>query len=95
MIQHVSVLHKDGKTLCETVNSKLKEVCYCFKASKLSLNAKKANLMFLGTRFQTKNIDGKAMVDYGVYLDGCKISLVEEGKFLGVTVDDNLTWEKW
>ena len=43
--------HKNVKILCETVNSELKEMCNWFKANKLSLNAKKTNLMFLGTRF--------------------------------------------
>ena len=82
--------HKDVKTLCETVNSELKEVCNWFKANKLSLNAKKTNLMFLGTRFQTKNIDDR----FDIYLDGCKLSRVEEPKFLGITIDENLSWKK-
>ena len=82
--------HKDVKTLCETVNSELKEVCNWFKANKLSLNAKKTNLMFLGTRFQTQNIDDK----FDTYLDGCKFSGVEEAKFLGITIDENLPWKK-
>ena len=46
--------------------------------------------MFLGTRFQTKNIDDR----YDIYLDGCKLSRVEEATFLGITIDDNLTWKK-
>ena len=70
--------HKDVKTLCETVNSELKEVCNWFKANKLSLNAKKTNLVFLGTRFQTKNIDDR----FDIYLDGCKPSRVEDAKLL-------------
>ena len=53
------------------------------------LNAKKTNLMFLGTRFQTKNIDDR----FDIYLDGCKLSR-EEAKFLGITIDENLSWKK-
>ena len=45
--------------------------------------------MFLGTRFQTKNIDR-----FDIYLDGCKLSRVEEAKFLGITIDENLSWKK-
>ena len=82
--------HKGVKTLCETVNSELKEVCK-FKANKLSLNAEKTNLMFLGTRFQTKNLDD---IWYDIYLDGCKLSRVDEAKFLGITIDDTLSWKK-
>ena len=82
--------HKDVKTLCETVNSELKEVCNWFKANKLFLNAKKTNLMFLGTRFQTKNKDDR----FDIYLNGCKLSRVEEEKFLCIKIDENLSWKK-
>ena len=46
--------------------------------------------MFLGTRFQTKNIDDR----FDIYLDGCKLSRVEEAKFLGIIIDENLSWKK-
>ena len=46
--------------------------------------------MFLGTRFQTKYIDDR----FDIYLDGCKLSRVEEAKFLGITIDENLSWKK-
>ena len=72
------------KILCETLNNELKEVCNWFKANKLSLNARKTNLMFLGTRFQTNNIGD----DSSIYLDGCKLSRVEDAKFLGITIDN-------
>jgi hypothetical protein len=82
--------HKDMHILCTTLNDELKEVCNWFKANKLSLNAKKTNLMFLGTRFKTKNIDSKNEI----YLDGCKLTRVHEAKFLGITIDENLTWKR-
>ena len=81
--------HKDVQTLCNIVNNELKEVCNWFKANKLSLNAKKTNLMFLGTRFQTNNMNE----NFEIYLDGCKLARVEEAKFLGITIDENLTWK--
>ena len=28
------------------------------------------------------------------YLDGFKLARVEEAKFLGITIDENLTWKK-
>jgi hypothetical protein len=46
--------------------------------------------MFLGTRFQTNNIDDS----WDIYLDGCKLARVAEAKFLGITIDENLTWKK-
>lgn len=79
--------HKDIGTLCSTMNNELKEVCNWFKANKLSLNAKKTNLMFLATRFQTRNIGEK----YNISLDSCKLTRTKEAKFLGITIDENLT----
>ena len=66
----------------------LKEVVNWFKCNKLSLNATKTNLMFVGTPHQTKNITN----DNHIYLDGCKLTRVYEAKFLGITLDHNLTW---
>ena len=82
--------HKDIDMLCEIVNNEVREVYNWFKADKLSLNAKKTNLMFLGTRFQTKKIDDR----YIVCLDGCKLPRVGEAKILGIVIDENLTWNK-
>ena len=48
--------HEDMSVLCHTINSEIKEVSNWFKANKLSLNAKKTNLMYLGTWMQTKKI---------------------------------------
>ena len=51
---------------------------------------KKKKLMFLGTRFQTNNTNE----NYEIYLDGCKLARVGEAKFLGITIDENLSWKK-
>jgi len=45
--------------------------------------------MFLGTRFKTRNIGS----NNDIYLDGCKLTRVQEAKFLGITIDENLTWK--
>ena len=75
-------------SLYETVYCELKEVCNWFKCNKLSLNAAKTNLMFIGTSYQTNQIDDKRFI----YLDGCKLTRVTGAKFLGITLDSNLTW---
>ena len=84
--------HPNLSTLCKNVNKELKEVSNWFKANKLSLNAKKTNLMYLGTRKQTSDVTDD--VEHAIYLDGCKLSRVTEAKFLGITIDENLTWKK-
>ena len=79
----------DVQNLCDTMNCELNEVVNWFKCNKLSLNAAKTNLMFIGTPYQTKNIPG----DKHIYLDGCKLTRVHDAKFLGITLDENLSWK--
>jgi len=83
--------HKNISTLSDTMNSELKEVSNWFKANKLSLNAKKTNLMYLGTRKQTCSLEDNS---HSIFLDGCKLNRVHGAKFLGITIDENLTWKK-
>ena len=75
-------------SLYDTVNCELKEVCNWFKCNKLSLNAAKTNFLFIGISYQTNQINDKR----SIYLDGCKLARVTEAKFLGITLDSNLTW---
>ena len=82
--------HNDLSILCDTLNIELSEVSNWFKANKLSLNAKKTNQMYFGTSYQTRNIDDQ----HTIYLDGTKLVRVREAKFLGITIDENLTWKK-
>ena len=81
--------NKNNKTLCNTVNNELKEVVNWFKCNKLSLNASKTNLIFIGTPHLTKNIAS----DMHIYLDGCQLKRVSNAKFLGLVLDENLTWK--
>ena len=84
--------HRNLDILCSILNDELKEVSNWFKANKLSLNAKKTNLMYLGTRTQTNSITIDSRFD--IYLDGCKLSRVQDAKFLGIIIDENMTWKK-
>ena len=79
-----TVFHSDNdiQRLCNIMNRELKEIVNWFKCNKLSLNASKTNLMFIGTPHQTSNIsDG-----HHIFLDGCKLTRVHEAKFLGITL---------
>ena len=75
--------------LYTTVNSELQEVCNWFKCNKLSLNASKTNLMLIGTAYKTKHLHHKKRI----VLDGCRLTQVSSAKFLGITIDENLTWK--
>lgn len=55
-----------------------------FKINKLSLNVEKTNYMI----FKSKSENN----DYKVVIDGMNVEKVQVAKFLGVKVNDQLTW---
>ena len=69
------------------VNNELKEVSNWFKANKLSVNASKTNFMILGTpkMSSVKHIE--------IILDNTSLERVQKTKFLGVLIDECLTWK--
>ena len=89
------------------INNELQEICNWFQANKLSVNAKKTNYMVLGTCQSTSKIidanqdtdsthdsqptSSKAKLD--IKLDGVSLNRVSSTKFLGVIIDENLTWK--
>ena len=61
-----------------------------FKANKLSVNASKTNYMILGTPRMVSNMDE---LNVNVILDSTALEKVKHTKFLGVLIDDCLTWK--
>jgi len=86
-----TVFHSDTDItkLLRIMNEELVEIVNWFRCNKLSLNAAKTNFMILGTPHQTKNI----IHDTQIILDGCKLVRVNSAKFLGITIDENITWK--
>ena len=83
--------HKDIKSKVHVVNEELKEVSNWFKANILSVNASKTSYMILGTPQMTgvKNHE-----DFNVTLNDTILERVKFTKFLGVLIDECLTWKK-
>ena len=78
----------DLKNKVDLINKELEEVNNWFKANKLSVNASKTNCMVLGTPHKTSKTN-----DVNIILDGVTLERVNTTKFLGVIIDDNLTWK--
>ena len=72
------------------MNLELKEISNWFKTNKLSVNASKSNYMLLGTSHMTSS---KIQQDLNVILDNTVLDRVSHTKFLGVSIDENLTWK--
>ena len=66
------------------INSELKYLSLWFKINKLSLNVKKSNYMLFMKNNCKLNTD--------LYIDDTKLEKVNVTKFLGVYVDEYLTW---
>lgn len=75
----------DLKILTQGINIELKKLKTWFDGNKLSLNLNKTKAVFLGnsrTNTQTQ-----------IQLDGVNIEIVKEMKFLGVIIDEQLSWK--
>ena len=82
--------HQNINTLNNIINSGISKLSLWFMANKLSLNPTKTNVMLFGTRNKISNIN----TNFELSLNGQVINRVDAFKFLGVTVDQNLTWNQ-
>ena len=81
--------HKDISTLNNIMNDGLFKLNKWFQSNKLSLNTKKSNVMLFGTHIKTNQYRNELKVS----IENAEIECVNACKFLGVTIDQNLTWE--
>ena len=86
----ITYSHKDINSNIGIVNNELSEVSNWFKANKLSVNATKTNYMILGTPHMTSS---KVSDDLNVVLNETILERVKCTKFLGVLIDECLTWK--
>ena len=80
--------NKDISLLNNTMSNGLNKSNKWFQSNKLSLNLKKSNFMLFGTHNKTKKYNNR----FKLHLDNEEISHVDAYKFLGLTVDQSLTW---
>ena len=77
----------DPTSLVDTLNAELNLVSSWFKANKLSLNHAKTNFIFF-----TKSRRSQDIILLPVKIDNTSINRVSSSKFLGVIIDQNLSW---
>lgn len=80
--------HKDPKCLEIELNKELIKISNWFKLNKLSLNIKKTNYMF----FKNKH-NNKPSINLKIIIDNNELTKVHNTKFLGVLIDDDLSWK--
>ena len=80
----------NGKQLCELadkLNRELLDISIWLKVNKLSLNIKKTHFMVFTSKRKIPN-------PVSLFIDGIGIDEVKHTKFLGVFIDNRLTWKK-
>ena len=82
--------HHDIHQLNEIMSNGLNKLNTWFKSNKLSLNLKKTNYMLFGTQHKTKQLNNQLQIS----IENTNINHVNAAKFLGITIDQNLTWRK-
>ena len=79
------ISHRDPLVLLRTLNSELIEVSHWITANKLSLNIAKSKFMIFSNSIETLPGD--------VYINDIPLEQVSSIKFLGIHVDNKLTWK--
>ena len=77
--------HRNPQYLLHTLNTELHHVAEWIKCNKLSLNLDKTNFMLFSNSL--RNLPGH------IILDGSTLKRVQSSKFLGVTIDEDLSWK--
>lgn len=75
----------DYNELIANLNSELNKLKHWMNANKLSLNMSKTKIMSFGNK--------NTALDFPVRIDNSNIERVSEIKFLGITIDEKLSWK--
>ena len=78
----------DANAIIKTINMEMPKIMEWFKSNKLHLNVNKSVAMLFHTRQKRVNID-----DISIVIDGKTIPFTTNTKFLGINIDNNLTWK--
>lgn len=80
----IYVVSSTADEVCRTLNSELGYICDWLSANRLMLNESKSKVMYLGCKRDTVVRD--------IYANGCVLERVREYKYLGVILDDRMTF---
>ena len=88
MTLNIICSNDDPDTLETVLNKDLHIISNWFKFNKLSLNVAKTIYMIFKNKYSPT-----ASIDVNILIDNNQLSQVKTTKFLGVLIDDNLSWK--
>jgi len=81
--------HHDLNYLVRSINNELSNLSLWFKVNKLSLNINKTNYIIFKNRHSNRTYN-----NVHIFIDGVELTKVSYSKFLGVHIDESLTWHE-
>ena len=87
LMTHLFYSNDSLSNVVEVINKELKQLSIWFRVNKLSLNVTKTNFIIFGNKGEIfrKN-------PLPISIDGVQILQTSSAKFLGVIIDEKLTW---
>ena len=89
-------LHNNIKSVSEIKDNLIPailKICDWLRSNELSLNTVKTEFMVIGSQNKLNNIDSDPVsIPYLISIDGFTIKRTKVVKYLGLVVDDALTW---
>ena len=83
--------NKDIKALEISLNHDIENITNWLNANRLSLNVKKSKLLV----FHSKQKNKTDLSNFTINIAGSKMEIVDNVKYLGVLIDNNLSWDSY
>ena len=86
----VVVSGRDITTVSRTMNNQLTKIKIWLDNNKLIMNKEKTNILLFGSTHKLSKINKK---DININIEGTRLNIINSGKILGITLDENLSFK--
>ena len=83
-------IHPRCQRMNLNANYNLVLIAFLIDMNKLCINKKKSSVMIIGSKFQLRSLN---LDDFAISVNADKLQLVEQAKYLGLWVQNDLSWD--